>query len=171
MRIEQANFSFLTIAQPKKKIAISVCILSGFLLIWEIAGAFQSEKKEILVKSAAIKTNQQKITPNSPLFTTALFGAYVPTNLSEADIKQSLLDVEIVGIMFSENGRDSQVIIHTADGEEKFYLVGDTLPGGAIIKRISQKGIVVLHNGALESLSLPKNELLFEGPAKPLIEE
>lgn len=82
-----------------------------------------------------------------------------------------MLDAEIVGIMFDDNEEYSQVIIKVGGGPEKVYSIGDSLPGGAIIKRISPDAIVVLHNGALESLSLPKNELIFEAPAKPLIEE
>ena len=52
-----------------------------------------------------------------------------------------------------------------------FYKIGDKIPGGAIIKRIMAGGVLAERNGALESLSLPKNDLTFEPVAKPLQEE
>ncbi|KTD72762.1 type II secretion system protein N [Legionella tucsonensis] len=96
----------------------------------------------------------------------SLFGVYVSNNLSS--IKKSMLNVTLVGILFANKIEDSQVIIRAANGEESTYKLGDTIPGGAVIKRIMAAGILVERNGALESLSLPKNELIFEPVAKPL---
>ncbi len=96
----------------------------------------------------------------------SLFGVYVSDNLSS--IKKSMLNVTLVGILFANKITDSQVIIRSANGEENTYKLGDTIPGGAVIKRIMASGILVERNGALESLSLPKNELTFEPVAKPL---
>ncbi|MCW8398304.1 general secretion pathway protein GspC [Legionella sp. PATHC038] len=96
----------------------------------------------------------------------SLFGVYVSNNLSS--IKKSMLNVTLVGILFANKLNNSQVIIRSATGEEKTYKLGDTIPGGAVIKRIMASGILVERNGTLESLSLPKNELIFEPVAKPL---
>ncbi|CEK11081.1 type II secretion system protein N [Legionella hackeliae] len=157
--------------EPKLLIAVVVFFLTCFLFLWEIINYFQSNK-QIAVATTYIKQPvQEALHSNSPLFMVPLFGNYVPTNLTDADIKQSMLDVEVVGIMFDKKEEHSQVILKAGGGQEKIYSIGDSLPGGAIIKRISPNGVVVLHNGALESLSLPKNELIFEAPAKPLIEE
>lgn len=156
----------------KTAIAIFVCLLMASLLLTEIIAALRSpERIEPLPMRTGPNNSMENLTATSALFNSALFGTYVPVNLSVAEIKQSMLDLEVVGILFSGNEKDSQVIIRAAGGEEKAYIIGDSLPGGAILKRISEKSVVVLHNGSLESLSLPKNELLFEGPAKPLIEE
>lgn len=100
-----------------------------------------------------------------------LFGVYVPNGLNESSVQKSMLNVTIVGIMFSADEEHSQVIIRSAGGEEKTYKLGDSIPGGVIIKRITASGVLVEHDGNLESLSLPKNELLFEPVAKPLKEE
>lgn len=101
----------------------------------------------------------------------SLFGVYVSNDLNENSVKKSMLDVTLVGILFADQMDDSQVIIGAAGGEEKTYRIGDSIPGDAVIKRIMANGVLVEHHGALESLSLPKNELTFEPVAKPLKEE
>jgi general secretion pathway protein C len=169
--MKHRKFSIINDNDPKKIAAIIIFILAFLAFIWEIISAFHSEQIKTANKSLNLGNNQETIRSNSPLFTTALFGDYVPANLSEADIKQSTLDVQVVGIMFAAKENESQVVLRVGGGKEDYYVVGDTLPGGAIIKRISSEGVVVLHNGALESLSLPKNELIFDVPAKPLIKE
>lgn len=124
----------------------------------------QPNPTEMIVKN-------ESITLNSPVFKKSVFGNYLPHNLNADMIKESMLNVEVVGILLSPNDKDSQVILRNEEGEEKIYSSGDSLPAGAIIKRISKEGVVILHNGVLESLSLPKNDLTFESKAKPLIEE
>lgn len=101
----------------------------------------------------------------------ALFGVYVPDNLNEGNVKKSMLDVTLVGILLGNKVADSQIILRSAGGNEKTYSLGDEIPGGAKIKRIMAGGILVERNGSLESLSLPKNDLIFEPAAKPLSEE
>ena len=86
-------------------------------------------------------------------------------------LKQSILAVDIIGIMYSTKVSHSQVLIRLNDGEERNYGVGDELPGGAIIKRIKADSVVILYQGALEVLSLPKNTLKFDEPAKPLFKD
>jgi len=170
--MKQTNFFLLDFNDPKKLAASLIFLLAFFAFIWEITSGFRTtEQTKVFSQPVKIPTQQNVIRPNSPIFTNALFGAYVPANLSDAEIKQSMLDVQVVGVMFSDKEKNSQVIIRSNNGEEKYYVVGDTLPGGAVIKHISGQGVVVLHNGSLESLSLPKNELIFDGPVKPLIEE
>jgi general secretion pathway protein C len=101
----------------------------------------------------------------------SLFGIYVSNDLNEDTVKKSMLNVTLVGILFADKIADSQVIIRSASGEEKTYRIGDTIPGDAVIKRITASGILVKRNGALERLSLPTNELTFEPVPKPLKEE
>ena len=170
--MKQVKLLLTDLNDPKKLAASLVFALVFFAFIWELISGFRAtEQIKTINNPLNARPGQVPLSSHSAPFTVALFGDYVPINLSEADIKQSMLDVELVGIMYSANEKESQVIIRAGGGEEKSYLIGDTLPGGAVIKRISEKGVVVLHNGALESLSLPKNELIFEAPAKPLIEE
>lgn len=164
-------YSSLT-ANPQKLIALILFLIGFLLFINEILNYWQLTHVQVVIRPVSTQqVRNSVINSRSPLFAGTLFGTYVPVNLGDADIKQSQLDVQLVGIMYSDKEKDSQVIIRSASGIEQYYMVGDTLPGGAIIKRITRQEIVVLHNGSLESLSLPKNELIFDVPAKPLIEE
>lgn len=157
--------------EPKKIAAIAVFVIAAILTIGQVISFIQDRNNanapQTLVNG---KKNQDIIDARSVLFRVPLFGKWAPV-LSGAEIRQSTLDLEISGIMYSSRKTGSQVLIKASGGAEQVCVAGDTLPGGAIIRKISKKGIVVLYNGELESLSLPKNELLFEKPAKPLIEE
>ena len=170
--MNQIKFFSLAVNEPKKIIAAILFALAFFAFLWEITSSVSSMKHiENVETSIKIAPQQEPLRSNSAVFTASLFGDYVPVHLTDAEIKQSTLDLEVVGVMFSDNKDESQVVIRVDEGEEKYFFVGDELPGGAVIKRITKTGVLVLHNGALERLSLPKNELIFDPPAKPLIEE
>ncbi len=156
---------------PKKLIAVLVIIFAFFAFLWEIHGFHTGEQVKSTVKPKPVTEQAALINTQSALFKTPLFGSYIPTNLSTTGIKQSMLNAQVMGIMFADNEKDSQVIIRLDGGEEHSYFIGDALPSGAIIKRITKKSIIVLHHGVLESLSLPDNKLTFDAPAKPLLED
>lgn len=113
--------------------------------------------------AVVIKEEQPTQFLNSPLF-----GDYFPDNLDESKIKRSTLQLTVVGILFSLHETDSIVTIRTKGQGERMFHVGDTVPGGAVIKRIMPDGVLLMRAGAMERLSLPKNELKFEPMPKPL---
>lgn len=100
---------------------------------------------------------------------TAFFGDYVPKNINDGEVKQSMLDLKVVGIMSARQEDNSNVVIKVADGEEKTYRLGDELPGDAVIKKITPTLVLILRKGTLESLGLSKNTLNFEAPPKSLL--
>lgn len=147
----------------------SFCFALVLLLIWQIVAdsisLFSSHESLNTTQPIAITVDQDSLAAS---LNTPFFGDYVPKNLDDGDVKQSMLDLTVVGIMFADKEGASHVIIRMAGGREQTFGVGDSLPGGAIIKRITPEGVLIKRNGALESLSLPKNKLIFEAPAKPL---
>ncbi|PWY57424.1 general secretion pathway protein GspC [Legionella qingyii] len=159
----QALFS----AKYAQWIIIALISLLSILIITEYATLLFSP---VPIQAEPETTNEMPVISKQNSFDailhSSLFGVYVSDNLST--IKKSMLNVTLVGILFANQINDSQVIIRSADGEENTYKLGDTIPGGAVIKRIMASGILVERNGTLESLSLPKNELIFEPVAKPL---
>lgn len=151
--------------------AIILFFIATILFFLQLVNFYSSNlTEELPLPVKQFNSQTVKIDAHSPLFNTALFGQYVPI-LSDNQIKQSSLDLEVIGIMYSSDKINSQVLIRAAGGEEELYKIGDNLPGGAIIKKINKQGIVVFYKGELERLSLPKNELLFDKPAKALIKE
>lgn len=154
-------------------VAQSICVVLTGILIWQISSGVVSIFS--LDKAMSVRHDQLIATKNEAKqgsltigLNTAFFGDYVPKNINEADVKQSMLDLTVVGIMFADSEEASHVIIRTAGGRERTFSVGDSLPGGAVIKRITTDGVFIKRNGSIESLSLPKSALTFEAPAKPL---
>jgi general secretion pathway protein C len=164
------QFLVLPHNEPKKFAAIIIVIISTGLCISQLISIFHHESILSANTQKPGKNSEVVIDNHSALFRLPLFGEYTP-DISDADIKPSTLDVEIVGIMYSTNEESSLVLLRTAGGDEQAYGIGDELAGGAVIKQINRNGIVVLYNGSLESLSFSENELFFEEPAKPLIGE
>lgn len=170
--MKQIAFNAWISNDPKKNAAMIVCLLMAVLILWNlISFLITSDKVEVSAMPKFQNNDQNQIDLKSPLFTNSLFGLYLPENSDDAMIKQSMLDLKVVGILYSKNPKNAQVIIKVAGGTEKSFSVDETLPGDVVIKRILPNSVVVQHNGALESLSLPKNELIFQTPAKPLLEE
>lgn len=151
-------------------VAQGICIFFVFLIIlqwislgtqfWQSTKTRSSQTKPISIEnSQQTKQNEQKLT-------WPLFGEYVPKQFGDMGIKQSKLDLEVVGILYSPRAKDSQVIVRTSMGEEKLFNIGDTLPGNAVIKGISPDAVLVMYHGGLERLSLPKRALTFEPALK-----
>lgn len=99
-----------------------------------------------------------------------LFGEYLSTG-QDMDIKTSMLDVDIVGILYASAPKESQVILRLPNGEEKNYRVGDTIDKGAVIKKINQDSIVILYHARLERINLQKSVLHDEKMPKLLFSE
>ncbi len=57
------------------------------------------------------------------------------------------------------------------NNEQKMYKVGDELPGGAQIKKITSDGLLIWYNNRLERISLPSDELEFNAQAVPMKQE
>ena len=149
-----------------------ICLSLSILIVWQFAaGLFfvyglskqlVDDKKTVVVNSPRSQSSI-KVGLNAPFF-----GQYTPVISHVGDVKTSRLTYKVVGIMLASREEDSEVMIDTLSGGHLVYHVGDVLPWGTVIKRITSEGIFVERNGELESLSLPKNELIFEPPAKPL---
>lgn len=145
--------------------------LFSLLILIEISRFFKQDPffTADYEQSAPLVTPPKK--SESAALHASLFGDYLSPDLNESDVKQSMLDLKLVGIMFNGKINESEVIIRSSGGEEKNYRVGDTVPGGAVIKRILTDGVLLEYQGALERLDLSKKKLRFEPPARPLIEE
>lgn len=162
----------VNVALSHRFVPQSICLALMVCLIWQMYAGIVSLYTIDTIFSVHHGAPRASVGINQGAMRTALnealFGDYVPNNLNEADVKQSRLDLSLVGIMFSEDNNASHVIIRSAGGREQTYHVGDSLPGGATIKRITEDGVLILRNGALERITLPKTGLVFEPPAKPL---
>ncbi|MCH9757149.1 MAG: general secretion pathway protein GspC [Gammaproteobacteria bacterium] len=98
----------------------------------------------------------------------AFFGDYVPNDVGAIGVKRSSLNISVVGIVFAADEKTSHVMLELPGNQVKMFGVGDEIPGGGVIKRITPDGVLLMRDGIMESLSLPKNELLFAPPIEVL---
>lgn len=143
-----------------------ICCLLVFMIIgqWGLAMSDWITFHDTFHAPATLSpTDRIKVTMplKNPSHST-LFGSYIPHHVKDSDIKQSMLNLEIVGILFSVNEKGSQVILRTPSGQQNTYQVGDKVPGDAVIKRITHNGVLFERLGALERLNLPKETLQME---------
>lgn len=158
----------------RTSLAKVVCLASALIACWEAGLGFmtyRSYQTAIITSPPNVNSVTQYSTQDNlnQALQSPIFRVYVPQNLADGNVKRSLLNVRVVGVMFASREDESQVILRLSSGEEQSFRVGERLPEGALIKRITQDGILIEYQGVLESLSLPKQELNFEPPAKPLI--
>lgn len=166
------DVSYFLSSKNSKWIIVALFFLFLVLIISEYASLFVPALQ--VADSSVLERNvREPAKKNSfdALWSSSLFGVYVSNDLNGDNIKKSMIDVTLVGILLGNTMADSQVIIRSADGEERNYKVDDKIPGEVVIKRIMAGGILVEREGHLERLSLPKNDLTFEAVAKPLADE
>ena len=77
----------------------------------------------------------------------------------EEEIPETKLNLVLRGVMAVEDEGRAQAIIAKPGGDEQHYGVGDSLPGGAVLKEIKPASVILLRNGQFETLSLPKEQV------------
>lgn len=149
------------------------CVFMGFLVIWQwVVGIHAIYTLDNALPKTNLKLAFVKpMRSNDPSLglSTPFFGAYLPHRILDASIQESALNLEVVGILCSDNPIDSYVILRIG-AEQKAFREQSVLPGGAVIKRITLDQVVIERRGVLESIHLPKNELIFEPQPKALNE-
>lgn len=92
-----------------------------------------------------------------------LFGNAAQQGQSDVPPQEALpetqLNLTLRGVLAVDDKRRAQAIIAQPNGQEKPYGIGDSLPGGAVLKDIRPTNVVLLRNNRYETLSLPKEEL------------
>lgn len=159
----------------KRSIAQGICIGLGLIILWQFY--LVSRLWQAVYDSIHLQANQAFVlvttASTKPLHHVGLkqpfFGAFIPKSIDDAGVKESLLNVKVVGVLFAVPETDSEVILKLDERKEQTFRIGDVIAGQAVIKRITTQGVLVERKGQLESLTLPKNELIFEPRAKPLV--
>lgn len=139
----------------KNSIAKLVCAVLIVLCAYSVYSIHQSllspKSIPLAVVQPIVETNTL---PN--IADSHLFGLYSnnPNQLPETS-----LQLQLQGTLFSSAAADSRAIIAQSGGQPKVYEIGQTVPGGATIKAIEQKQIILNYNNQLELLRLPVPKL------------
>ncbi|TIE10678.1 general secretion pathway protein GspC, partial [Legionella pneumophila] len=97
------DIQFLFSANYAKWIIISLISLFGILIIFEWISLFYplTYVRAIPVSNTKSIAGMREENLNY-IFNTSLFGVYVPADLNEDNVKQSMLNVTLVGILFAD---------------------------------------------------------------------
>lgn len=86
-----------------------------------------------------------------------LFGqAMAPTRLQDVEAPETALRLFLRGTVSADAEREGVAIIADAEGGERAYRVGETLPGGARLDAIQAGRVLIDRGGVQEQLSLPR---------------
>lgn len=166
--------NFLQFCQTlsKQSIAQLVCIGLGLIILWQLylaSSLWRTVHNQITPQDNGVSVPVSIKHPMHKSLKQPFFGFFVPKSIDDAGVQVSLLNIKVVGVLFAMLETDSEVILKIDEGKEQTFRVGDVIPGQAVIKRITPQGVLVERKGQLERLILPKNELIFEPQAKPLL--
>jgi len=87
-----------------------------------------------------------------------LFGQNI-TGQDLNNLPQTTLQLALKGIYSAPDAEAGSAIIAVPGQEDNVYLVGDTLPGGAVLLDIYEDRVILRRAGKLEVLMLPQKHL------------
>lgn len=137
----------------------------------EVAPAVVVKAQNFRSSTQASSNNVHKQIPNWHLFgrvqnkPTVKPVAQSPITTQEApDTKLRLM---LKGVVASKNMMNAWAIIADRSGKDDSYGIDASLPGGATLKEIYADRIILLHNGRLETLRLPKTGIVDSRNKRP----
>lgn len=78
-----------------------------------------------------------------------------PVAADESALPESAAGYQLFGIIEADERERGRAILAGADGEQREYRVGDTMPDGAQVHAVRERAVLFERNGALERLALP----------------
>jgi len=75
------------------------------------------------------------------------------------EVPETRLNLKLRGVFASEDQDAARAIIADSRGDEDSYSIGSQLPGGAILNEIYADRVILEHNGRLETLKLPVDDM------------
>lgn len=69
---------------------------------------------------------------------------------------ETRLSLKLKGLVATDEQKEALAIIASGNGEDQYYRVGDSVPGGASIHEIRADRVILERGGRFETLTLPK---------------
>ncbi len=85
----------------------------------------------------------------------------VPTTDEPITAPETALNLKLKGVIASRTEAGARAIIEDGSGEEDFYGIGSSLPGGATLEQIHPDRVILKRNNRFETLTLPKEVAQF----------
>lgn len=143
--------------------AVIVVLLaySAARLTWMLApvAALPSDRPPAVVVPAG-PARADALTLGRDIVSRHLFGQAPSLNAaSAAAIPETSLSLVLHGVVASPDPKTAAAIVADSAGKEDFYIVGQEMPGGAVLKEVHPEHIVLSRGGRFETLRLPKDAL------------
>jgi general secretion pathway protein C len=136
-------------------IAFSAARLTWVLLP---AGDLQDTPPPSVTAPVAVRTDA--LTLGHQIVARHLFGQAPSLNASSsATIPETSLRLVLRGVVASSDPKTAAAIVADPGGKEDFYIVGQEMPGGAVLKEVHAQHIVLSRGGRFETLRLPENAI------------
>ncbi len=137
---------------------------SAAVLSWRMVPAVESEAPPVVQQRV---TQQQAVASGSwNIARWSLFGKeqqVTAAAIVQQEIPKTKLKLTLRGVYVSEQGGGA--IIAEANGQEQFYPVNGKLSGGVTLKEVHETNVILMRNGALETLELPNESMGIGQPA------
>lgn len=139
-------------------------VLLSAVALWAVVsntlGALQQlpDDKVPVLSSAVQHTEKSLLRPES-LASYHLFGRAPDIS---AVMPKTTLALTLEGVLLSGNAMRSSAIIASKNGLSKVYSIGETLPNGAALEKITGEFIVLKSEGRLEKLLLDRPEAMMQ---------
>ena len=155
-------------------IAYQLSQFTWFLLNPQYSLSYQALSKSAPLKKTNISTNQPKkqnqrgnyINKLNQLVIFGHIAEKVEEVIHEPIIEEIIeeapdtsLKLTLKGVIVSDPPENSVAIIEDSKRQENFYSIGDTIPGGAIMREVHEDKVILERNGKYETLRLPENLL------------
>ena len=151
-------------------IAIVLLVVLSGLIAWNLFTTWRllfDDETSVEIDTVAAEDNALEISFNlTDLPKWHLFGQ-APIS-DGAKVPDTRLQLNLLGIMQAGDPQYSQAIISAANGESKVYGIDDELPGGAKLKQVLSRSVIIERDGELEKLALPVSKLEFAPPPSGL---
>ncbi len=131
--------------------AILISFIMSCMAIFWIKSLWYSEQDyRLQLQSVEMKANKTSSIPILQIGAERLFGEPIRTETQQA-IARSF---ELQGIIYHEQPSQRVAIVKDAQGQVKFYHIGDSLSGGAVLEDIEEQQIIIKVGGFKQSIKL-----------------
>jgi type II secretory pathway component PulC len=131
--------------------AILISFIMCLLAIMWIKDLCNTEQDyRLQLQSVEMKANKTSSIPILQIGAERLFGEPIRTETQQAIARAFNLQ----GIIYHEQPSQRVAILKDAQGEVKFYHIGDSLSGGAVLEDIEEQQIIIKVGGFKQSIKL-----------------
>lgn len=161
-KLFQSSFSFNDVIKRAVHLPLVVWLVILLTILLCIAVAQWRWRFQLPAMPSELVTSKSvppppAVIPLEKLAQLHLFGQNIEQDINA--LPETTLQLTLKGIYSDPNQQQGSAIITVPGKADAVYLIGDTLPGGAILQDIYEDRVILKRAGQLEVLMLPQQHL------------